>query len=92
MANPQNPMRRPISADSVINHPTEKILALKCLSAMSSYRLAGKTLQIFDMEKKTKVKSHQNNEEVTFWKWINDKTIALVTETAVFHWSIEGFL
>lgn len=25
-----------------------------------------------------------------FWKWINEKTIALISETAVYHWSIEG--
>ena len=25
-----------------------------------------------------------------FWRWINNSTVALVTDTAVFHWSIEG--
>ena len=29
-------------------------------------------------------------EDVTFWKWVNLNTIALVTETTVFHWSMEG--
>ena len=24
------------------------------------------------------------------WKWINVNTISIVTETAVFHWSMEG--
>ncbi|KAK6027190.1 clathrin propeller repeat-containing domain protein, partial [Ostertagia ostertagi] len=51
---------------------------------------AGKTLQIFNIELKAKVKAHQNAEEIIFWKWINEKTIALVSETAVYHWSIEG--
>ena len=53
---------------------------------------AGKTLQIFNIELKSKVKAHQNAEEVVFWKWVNEKTIALVSETAVYHWSIEGEL
>lgn len=29
-------------------------------------------------------------EDVTFWKWVNDKTIGLVTETSVYHWSIDS--
>ena len=29
-------------------------------------------------------------EDVTFWKWVNLNTIALVTETSVYHWSMEG--
>ncbi|ETN80473.1 hypothetical protein NECAME_09145 [Necator americanus] len=80
LADPANPQRRPISADSVIMNPTAKIIALK----------SGKTLQIFNIELKAKVKAHQNAEDIIFWKWINEKTIALVSETAVYHWSIEG--
>ena len=49
---------------------------------------AGRTLQVFNIESKQKVKSHVNNEDVTFWKWISDTTIGMVTETAVYHWSI----
>ncbi|PAV87121.1 hypothetical protein WR25_08711 [Diploscapter pachys] len=80
MSDPTNPQRRPISADNVIMHPSSKIIALK----------SGKTLQIFNIELKSKVKAHQNAEEVIFWKWVNEKTIALVSDTAVYHWSIEG--
>ena len=29
-------------------------------------------------------------DDVIFWKWINLKTVALVTETSVYHWSVEG--
>lgn len=28
--------------------------------------------------------------DVPFWSWINETTVALVTETSVFHWSING--
>ena len=31
MNDPQNIMRRPITADSAIMHPLEKIIALKCM-------------------------------------------------------------
>jgi len=49
---------------------------------------AGRTLQIFNIETKQKVKSHVNNEDVVFWKWVSETTLGLVTETAVYHWTI----
>jgi clathrin heavy chain len=30
------------------------------------------------------------NEDVVFWKWMDVKTIGLVTENSVYRWSIEG--
>ena len=36
------------------------------------------------------MKAHAMPEDVTFWRWLNETTLALVTEHAVFHWSIEG--
>jgi len=61
-------------------HPSSKIIALK----------AQRQLQIFNLELKSKLKSHVINEDVTFWKWINEKTIGLVTETTVYHWSLDS--
>ncbi|GFT60926.1 clathrin heavy chain 1 [Nephila pilipes] len=84
MSNPTNPIRRPISADSAIMNPASKVIALKASSGTV------RTLQIFNIEMKSKMKAHTMNEDVVFWKWINVNTIALVTETAVFHWSMEG--
>jgi len=73
-----NVLRRPIQADSAIMHPTKKILALK----------AQRTLQIFNIETKQKVKNHVSSEDIVFWKWVSETTIGMVTETAVYHWSI----
>jgi clathrin heavy chain len=80
MADHTNPIRRPISADSAIMNPASKVIALK----------AAKTLQIFNIEMKSKMKAHVMSDDVIFWKWISLNTIALVTETSVFHWSMEG--
>jgi len=80
MTDPTNPIRRPISADSAIMNPVSKVIALK----------AQKTLQIFNIEMKTKIKSFSMQDDVIFWKWISEKMIALVTETVVYHWSMEG--
>ena len=51
---------------------------------------AGQTLQIFNLELRAKMKSHNMPEVVTYWRWITPNAIALVTATAVYHWSIEG--
>ncbi|XP_039044430.1 clathrin heavy chain 1-like [Hibiscus syriacus] len=47
-------------------------------------------LQIFYLEKNVKIKSHQMIEQVVFWKWISPILLGLVTQTSVYHWSIEG--
>ncbi|KAL7229187.1 hypothetical protein ACSBR2_007811 [Camellia fascicularis] len=83
---PMQPLRRPITADSALMNPNSRILALKA-------QLPGTTqdhLQIFNIEMKAKMKSHQMPEQVAFWKWITPKMLGLVTQTAVYHWSIEG--
>ncbi|CAB1322090.1 unnamed protein product [Coregonus sp. 'balchen'] len=53
-------------------------------------KVAAKCLQIFNIEMKSKMKAHTMTEEVMFWKWISVNTVALVTEAAVYHWSMEG--
>ena len=72
-------MRRPIKADSAIMHWSKEIIALKA---------GGKTLQIFDLGQKTKIKSTTMQEDVVFWKWISETTLGLVTDTSVYHWNI----
>ncbi|RPD63950.1 clathrin heavy-chain terminal domain-containing protein [Lentinus tigrinus ALCF2SS1-6] len=65
LADANNVLRRPITANADIMHPHQKILALR----------AGRTLQVFDIKFKQKVKSHVNNEDIVFWKWsITDAT------------------
>lgn len=49
---------------------------------------ANRTLQIFNIDTKQKVKSHENNENVVFWKWISESALGIVTDTSVFHWNI----
>lgn len=84
-ANPSQVLRRPITADSALMNPVAKVLALKA-------SVAGTTqdhLQIFNIELKTKMKSWQMPEQVVFWKWLSPALIGIVTNTAVYHWSIE---
>lgn len=86
MSMPMQPLRRPITADSALMNPNSKILALKA-------QVQGTTqdhLQIFNIEMKAKLKSHLMPEQIVFWKWITPKMLGLVTQTTVYHWSIEG--
>lgn len=85
MANPSAPVRRPITADSTILAPSTKTLALKASAAADG----GDNLQVFNLDTKQKVKSFVNPVKVQFWTWLDDKTIAIVTDSAVFHWSME---
>nr|QRR19184.1 clathrin heavy chain [Ostrinia nubilalis] len=86
MGDPTTPIRRPISADSAIMNPASKVIALKGKAGIE----AQKTLQIFNIEMKSKMKAHTMTEDVVFWKWISLNTLALVTKMSVYHWSMEG--
>jgi clathrin heavy chain len=72
-------MRRPINADSAIMHWSKNIIALKA---------QGRTIQIFDLSVKQKLKSAVMNEDIVYWKWFSDKALGLVTETSVYHWDV----
>ena len=50
-------------------------------------------MQVFDLDAKKKVSSITLTDDVgavTFWCWIDDETIALITETDVFHWNVNA--
>lgn len=72
-------IKRPINADSAIMHWSRNIIALKA---------QGRTIQIFDLSAKQKLKSAVMNEDVVYWKWFSDKALGLVTETSVYHWDV----
>ena len=77
---------RPITADSALMNPVSKVIALKAT-------VQGTTqdhLQIFNIELKSKMKSHQMPESVVFWRWLSPTMLGIVTNTAVYHWSVEG--
>jgi clathrin heavy chain len=61
-------------------NPVSKVLALR----------AGQQLQIYNLDMKARVKSANMAEAVVFWRWISSSAMAIVTPTAVYHWSMEG--
>jgi clathrin heavy chain len=47
-------------------------------------------LQIYNLEMKTRMKATTINQSVVFWKWLDPKTVAIVSDSAVYHWSMDG--
>ncbi|WFD03268.1 Clathrin heavy chain [Malassezia obtusa] len=78
--NIHNVIRRPMSADSAIMNPEQKILALK----------SQRQLQVFNLDTKTKVHSHAMHQDVIFWRWISPMVLGIVTDAAVYHWNVES--
>ena len=60
-------------------HWNKEVLALKA---------NGRTIQVFDLSTKSKLKSSVMNEDVVFWKWFSESSLGLVTDTSVYHWNV----
>ena len=65
-------------------NPASKVIALKATVPS----VAGDSLQIFNLEAKSKMKSFQITQPVVFWKWITPSKLGLVTATSVYHWDM----
>jgi clathrin heavy chain len=72
-------IKRPIMADSAIMHWHKQVIALKA---------ASRTVQIFDLGAKQKLKAASMNEDIVFWKWYSETSLGLVTDTSVYHWNV----
>lgn len=67
-------------AESAIMNPNARILALR----------SGQNLQVFNIDARERLKACVFPDAVVFWKWLDDRSIGIVTNTAVFHWVLDG--
>lgn len=51
-------------------------------------RAQSRTVQIFDLSAKAKLKSAVMNEDIAFWKWFSEDSLGIVTDTSVYHWNV----
>lgn len=65
-------------------HPSEKIIALRAKTDGSS----GHMIQVLNLETKARVGTAQMTEPVVYWRWVGPKLLALVTDRAVYHWTV----
>jgi clathrin heavy chain len=74
--------RMPMGAESAILSSNAKLIAV---------RAAG-TMQVYNLESQTKVKTHKmaDGEAVAYWTWVDSSTVGIVTSKAVYHWTMQG--
>ena len=60
-------------------HWSKNVIALKA---------ASRTIQIFDLQAKQKLKSAVMSEDVLYWKWFSETKLGMVTDTSVWHWDV----
>ena len=80
LANGAQVNRRPMQAEAALMNPAQNILALRSQN----------TVQIFNLDAKAKLKSHQMPEPVVYWKWTSASNLAMVTAKSVYHWALES--
>lgn len=73
-------LRYRIPASFAILNPAFKLVALK----------TGKTIQVFNIETQTTIKSQTMADEIIFLKWISPNTIGIITKSAIYHWTMEN--
>ncbi|KAL5016571.1 hypothetical protein ScPMuIL_006160 [Solemya velum] len=66
------------SADSVLMNPTQPIVALK----------AGLRFEVFNLNTKLMISKAKLHNPIVYWTWVNADVIAMVTDTAVYHWDL----
>lgn len=69
-----------MNADLVAPHPIKKILALK----------GGTTIQVYDFELQSKIKTFKMNENVDYMRWLDPATLVVVTSNAVYHCKMDA--
>ena len=83
--NKMNVTRKPGNkVDGFIMHLKENIIALK-----ASNEGKGHILQVFNLDQKAKLKHLEFAEDIIFWRWVSDKTLAVVTSISVYHVNID---
>lgn len=69
-----------INAESVVMNPKTKVLALRNKNVV----------EIYNLEMKALMKDYKNfTEDIVFWRWISASVLAIVTTSAVYHWSMD---
>ena len=78
MKNMEISKRKMAMADGVMMHPTQNIMAVRAKNQNNIM------IQVYNLDTRQKLKDLNLNYEVTFWKWLNERTIGLVSPSSVF--------
>ena len=75
---------KPWDVDGAIMNPNTKVLAVRGTGAKSN------ALQVWNLDMQSRIKAHKMTEPVKFWRWLSNNVIAIVTETSIYHWSLQA--
>ncbi|RZF40357.1 hypothetical protein LSTR_LSTR008787 [Laodelphax striatellus] len=78
-------IRPMVSAEALCMNAEGNIIFLK-----ETTKVGHKKLQIIDFNSRNQIKQFVMDNDIVFWKWISENVIALLTEKALYHWSVEG--
>ena len=71
--------RNMAKAEAVMMHPTQNIMALRANNGQN-----GVIIQVFNLDTKSKLKDIVLNHDVTYWTWLDERTIGLVSSTSAY--------
>ena len=71
--------RNMAKAEAVMMHPTQNIMSLRANNGQN-----GVIIQVFNLDTKSKLKDIVLNHDVTYWTWLDERTIGLVSSTSVY--------
>ena len=71
--------RNMAKAEAVMMHPTQNIMALRANNGQN-----GEIIQVFNLDTKSKLKDIVLNHDVTYWTWLDERTIGLASSTSVY--------
>lgn len=73
-----------MAAEGIVMHPERNVLAVRATKGETCI------IQIFDMDVGKKLKQVEIKEAVTYWKWINNDTLAAIGKVGVYHIDINN--
>lgn len=76
--------RKDMAAEGIVMHPERNVLAVRATKGETCI------IQIFDMDVGKKLKQVEIKEAVTYWKWINNDTLAAIGKVGVYHIDINN--
>jgi len=78
--------KKPMKAEASLMNTVDNIIALKGKTEGQ----AGHFIQVFNLDTKEKLGAHHVPENVVFWRWLEPRLLALVTDRSVYHWKLVG--
>ncbi|UKJ88832.2 clathrin heavy chain [Theileria orientalis] len=74
--------RKPMKAEAAIMNPSDPVIALRAKLDSDCF------VQVFNLETKEKLGYHQFDQKVSYWKWLSNKELVVVTDNYVYHWEV----